>query len=250
MTRASYPGTELELFMSAVNWKRYCARCLAPSIRGDVLEVGAGLGANALWLARAASFDSWLCIEPDATLFRCLEHNLRECPATRDCRAREGTIEDLPSEESFDSIVYIDVLEHIADDDGELRRAAARLRPGGTVASISPAGPSLYSPWDRALGHHRRYDPSRIEAITPPGCRVVRARYIDAAGFFASFANRLLLRQSGISKKQVEFWDRFLVPVSQRMDPVTGRFFGKSIVAVWGKESGGEGPGSAPSRAR
>src|SRR5260370_40622985 len=67
MSDFAYAGGELGLFAKAVNWKRYWFGKIRPYLTGDVVEVGAGIGANApLWAA--AKFDTWLCLEPDASL--------------------------------------------------------------------------------------------------------------------------------------------------------------------------------------
>jgi hypothetical protein len=65
---SNYVGGELELFARAANWKRYWSHVLGPCVRGRVLDVGAGLGATARLFARHEGVDSWLALEPDASL--------------------------------------------------------------------------------------------------------------------------------------------------------------------------------------
>ena len=74
-------------------------------------------------------------------------------------RTVAGLIADLPCVPSFDSIVYIDVLEHIKDDSAEIAAATARLRSNGTLVVLSPAHAWLFSAFDAAVGHYRRYAP-------------------------------------------------------------------------------------------
>src|ERR671922_1949707 len=149
-----YVGSELETFSHARNWKRYWSGRLAPYLRGLVLEVGAGLGANSAYLV-TPEVSRIVCLEPDARLLRELR-----CSAPPNGAAREvlqGTLQDLNRDRTFDTIVYVDVLEHIEDDRAELADAAARLRSGGDLVVLAPAFPILYSEFDRAVGHHRRY---------------------------------------------------------------------------------------------
>jgi len=61
------PGTELDLFSHASNWKSYWAKFIIPFIRGHVLEVGAGIGSSTLALS-TCSYTSWTCLEPDPEL--------------------------------------------------------------------------------------------------------------------------------------------------------------------------------------
>src|SRR5262245_33802340 len=111
--RFRYVGTELELFAEAVQWKQYFASQLRPFILGDVLEVGAGLGGTTKVLCQGA-IDSWTCLEPDAALAGQLQAISDEPHLkTRPIQVKAGTLADLPLDARFDSILYIDVLEHI-----------------------------------------------------------------------------------------------------------------------------------------
>ncbi len=121
----------------------------------------------------------------------------------------------LQASESFDTIVYIDVLEHIEDDAGELKLAARRLRRGGRIVVLSPAHQFLYTPFDAAIGHFRRYNRSSLRKISPPGLELEKLFYLDAFGIAASAMNRLLLRQSMPTKAQIETWDKWIVPSLQ-----------------------------------
>jgi 2-polyprenyl-3-methyl-5-hydroxy-6-metoxy-1,4-benzoquinol methylase len=122
MSEFAYPGSELHIFEQAHNWKAYFASVLAPYLHGEVLEAGAGIGANTVYLEPHAA--RWVCLEPDRELLRELRLRL---PASETRQSIAGTLEDVGPDRRFDAIVYIDVLEHIEDDAGELRRAAAQL---------------------------------------------------------------------------------------------------------------------------
>ena len=228
----SYVGKELELFQHATRWKAYYARGLRHFIVGDVLEVGAGLGATSRFLCDGRQ-RSWTCLEPDHELHRQLESSLSAHPLPSPGQAVLGTVASLPTEDRFDTILYVDVLEHIEDDRGELIGSAARLRPGGHVVVLAPAHQALYSPFDKAVGHCRRYSKPSLLAAAPPTLQPVTAYYLDAVGMVASLANRLLLRALMPTHEQIMFWDRVLVPASRVIDPMLAHRVGKSVVAVW-----------------
>ena len=228
----AYQGTELELFAAARNWKTYFARQLAPYIGARVLEVGAGLGSNIPYLSHAGVRE-WLCLEPDPEMARGLGENIARGALPTACRVIQGGIERLPVESRFDTILYLDVLEHIERDRAELAEAGRHLEPGGALIVLAPAHPFLFSPFDAAIGHHRRYTKAMLTGIAPPGFRLQACRMLDSAGFFASLANRLLLRAAQPSRSEIEFWDRLLVPLSRLTDRATGFRFGKTILAVW-----------------
>jgi hypothetical protein len=111
-------------------------------------------------------------------------------------KSKVGTIDDIPATESFDSILYIDVLEHIKRDKEELGRAAQHLADGGRIIVLSPAFQSLFSPFDAALGHERRYTARTLAAVFPRGLKQEKLFYADSVGAMLSFSNRLLLKKS------------------------------------------------------
>jgi SAM-dependent methyltransferase len=226
-----YVGAELELFSAAVGWKRYLQSQLAPFIRGDVLDVGAGLGTTARSLC-SPRHRSWLLLEPDARFKSRLDEISSKCGAC-DVRAQNGTLSDLAPDLRFDTILYVDVLEHIDDDAGELERARVHLRRGGSLIVVSPAFAMLMSPFDRSLGHIRRYTRRSLTRAFPRTLRQRHVRYLDSVGALAALANRLILRQSMPTPAQVAVWDRVFVSLSRALDPVLHRWFGRSIVAVY-----------------
>jgi 2-polyprenyl-3-methyl-5-hydroxy-6-metoxy-1,4-benzoquinol methylase len=147
--------------------------------------------------------------------------------------ACNGVLADLPDEPGFDAILYLDVLEHIADDRRELAGAARRLVPGGHVVVLAPAHGALYSEFDAQVGHHRRYDKGSLRALGPAGVTLVALRYLDSVGLLASLANRLLLRQALPTARQIAFWDCVMIPASRVLDRVALGALGKSVLAVW-----------------
>ncbi len=232
MSTEKYIGDELGLFQHATNWKRYWSDTVADFVGGEVLEVGGGLGSNASYILDAGKKLATLTLlEPDAELAR------DAAVATGHLHPRveiiTGTLGDIPENRRFDTILYIDVLEHISDDAGELRAAAGRLRPGGHLIVLVPAFAFLYTEFDRHIGHFRRYDKGTLSAVAPPILRQELLTYRDSAGFLASVANRAFLKQASPTLAQVRFWDRVLVPFSRWTDPVANRAFGKSLIGVW-----------------
>lgn len=228
----SYPGSELELFQSASNWKNYVNVVVRPWLGSRVLEVGAGIGGTTEVLCNGESVE-WTCLEPDPSQCRRIAKRIGggELPST--CRTVNGCLEDLDESDRFDTILYMDVLEHIEDDRSELARAASHLNRGGHLAVLAPAHNWLFTPFDRAVGHYRRYSAASLLDLTPTGMECALRRYLDSAGIFLSLGNRLLLRKSMPTEGNIRFWDRFVVPVSHRIDPLLGYSLGKSVLVVW-----------------
>jgi protein-L-isoaspartate O-methyltransferase len=231
--RYSYEGSELDVFTLATNWKAYWASRVEQHIGSRVLEVGAGLGATARVLCNDQK--KWIALEPDPTLARRMQAEVSAGRLPANCEVRVGTLEDTDKSEFFDTILYIDVLEHIQDDRGELEHAAERLDQGGCIVVLAPAHQFLYTAFDRAIGHFRRYNRGMIAALEPSGLKLSQFEYLDSVGFLASLGNRCFLDSSSPSASQIKIWDRLMVPVSRGLDPLLQRRFGKSVLAVWSK---------------
>jgi SAM-dependent methyltransferase len=232
MPPGEYGGRELEMFAAAVNWKARLKRELEPYLDGEVLEAGAGIGATTSFLCGAGS-GRWVCLEPDRGMADRIKARIASSELPPRCEVFNGTVADLPRGTAFDAALYVDVLEHIADDAAELASAAERLKPGGRLIVLSPAHQRLYSEFDREIGHFRRYSRGGLRALTPAGTKLIRLDYLDSAGLLASLANRLLLRSGMPTPGQIRLWDGVLVRISRFLDPLLARRLGKSVLAVW-----------------
>lgn len=229
-----YSGTELELFAAAQNWKSYWSREIDPFLGQHVLEPGAGIGATAKALNHR-SYGRWLGLEPDAAMSRAVEAAIANGSLSANHVIVCGTSKDLKGQDLFDTILYIDVLEHIDDDGAELSRVAQHLMPGGHIIIVSPAHNFLYTPFDQKIGHFRRYDRAMLKAILPRGLTIERMRYLDSVGLLASLANKLILKSDTPKASQILFWDSVLVRASLWVDRLTFHRLGKSILCVMKK---------------
>ena len=231
MSSIEYAGSELELFSAAQNWKRYWSSQIAPFVGQRVFDVGAGLGANVELLHRPGT--SWLCIEPDSDLAKGAASRLAALGLSDQCRVMNGTLADIDPGEKADTILYIDVLEHIEEDAAEFRKAAGHLLPGGHIIVLAPAYQWLFTPFDTAVGHFRRYTKSTLLEAAPDGLQLKRLRYLDSVGFLASAANRLILNSANPKPSQIAFWDNMLVPPSRLVDKLLAYRAGKTVIGVW-----------------
>lgn len=236
MSHVEYVGSELEIFEAATVWKSYLRKQIAPFLGPRVLEVGAGIGSTTRFLCSGAH-ERWTCLEPDRTMAGRIAAEIASGSLPPCCAAVAGSLATYRQETggaaTFDAVLYIDVLEHIEDDAEEVRRATGVLAPGGRLIVLAPAHQWLYSPFDAAIGHYRRYGRADLRALTTGDLRLVMMRSLDAAGLLASAGNRFLLRDSHPTPMQIRLWDRVLVRTSRAVDPLFGFSVGKSILAVW-----------------
>jgi SAM-dependent methyltransferase len=233
MVSSTYIGNELSLFSNAVRWKGYYSKQLGRFIRGRVLEVGAGIGETTSHLMKTGAASAWTCLEPDPVLSTCILEKVNNDSFTLNTEIITGTTADLPEDRKFDTILYIDVIEHIENDAEELSRAARHLEPGGHLIVLVPAHNFLFSPFDAAIGHYRRYNRKRLNEAKPAGLMRVYLRYLDSLGMLLSISNKLILRSSHPTRTQILFWDRFIVPLSRFTDLFSAYRLGKTLIGVW-----------------
>lgn len=226
-----YQGKELELFERAQNWKKYFASFISPYIRGDVLEVGAGIGGTTKVLCNGQQ-SKWICLEPDENQVYKIRALILSDELPSYCKAFKGTLKEYKSKDLYDVVLYIDVIEHIKDDKEEILLATQFLKTGGTLIILVPAHQWLFSPFDQAVGHYRRYDKNSLRTITPSSMVVRKLFYLDVAGVMASIVNKLLLKRSYPTQKQIYFWDKFIIATSKKVDFLTKGFCGRALISI------------------
>ncbi len=224
----SYPGKDLEAMDFAVNYHRWILEESAPYIGGRVAEVGAGRGSfSQLLLEKPLAHLS--AFEPSADMFPLLRQALGQ-----DERARSvyGFFRSPPSGELFDSVLYINVLEHIEDDGAELVRVYQALKPGGHVVLFVPALEWLYSPFDAEIHHFRRYTKKSLREVTlAAGFEILKARYFDFLGIIPWYVNFVLL-QNRLNGGNVALYDKFVVPLTRVLEGMVTPPIGKNLLLI------------------
>ena len=209
----------------------------APYLRGRILEVGAGTGTITRKLVERYRDITIVALEPAHNMFVRLEPY---AALTSRVTVREETLADYAAQAraAFDVVLYVNVLEHIADDAQEIRLASEALRPGGALMVFGPALEGLYSELDHKAGHYRRYSLERIRRlVSSTGLRIVSLHYFDLLGVLPYFLVYRWLRQSTISSSTLWSYDRLMVPLSrsiQRLLPHPP--VGKNVMLVAVKE--------------
>jgi SAM-dependent methyltransferase len=218
----------LEVMTEAVGYRRYLLDLIEPHCGRAVLEVGSGLGDLA---AELAGCEHLIVTDVDGA---CLRHLAERFDGRRDVEVMKLDLrEPARGVPAVDTVLAVNVLEHILDDVGALRRMAAVVEPGGSVVVFVPAYPSLYGPHDRAAGHVRRYVPRTLEAaISAAGLRVELLRPVN---FLGGIAWWVAVRVGGCSSPRsgmVKVYDRLVVPVVRLMERWWRPPFGQSILCV------------------
>lgn len=227
----SYIGEELELFKDATNWKSYWYSRVSSYVGGDVLEVGAGIGANTQLFLKDSKVKSVTSLEPDDELSQVIKTNILNPKLNVVC----GNVYDLSTETKFDTILYIDVLEHIESDSAEIIQVKKLLKEGGTLIILVPAHNYLFNEFDKAIGHYRRYNKTMLKGVVNKQLEIQSLKYYDLLGWVSSLVNKWFLKQDYPKKKQIQFWDKVLLPISKILDFIFLHFNGKTLIGIWRK---------------
>jgi SAM-dependent methyltransferase len=233
MDRLTYTLEDQRRMSLATNYFAWQSRLVLPELGQRVLEIGCGIG----------NFTSQL-LDREAVIALDIEQGCIEALNARYPDAKNlhtitaDTSGDLTALKAFhpDSCVCLNVLEHIEDDSGTLRRIAEILQPDGIIVLILPAFPSLYGPIDRNLGHFRRYTPRSIQRLAKAaGLKIRKQRYLNMPGFFGWWVNARILRRHAQSEKQIEIFDRRIVPAISFLEDILPPPFGQSLFVVFEK---------------
>jgi len=219
--------TVLEDLSDAVNYRRWLVELTLPHLTGPTLEIGSGTGDYAAdWVHRGVELT---VSEADPGRLAGLRERFADDPrvSVRELAVPIGVRAD------YGAVVAVNVLEHVPDDVGALRAFAGLLRPGGRVVLLVPALPALFSEFDRAIGHQRRYRKQGLAAaLGRAGLRIERLHHVNAAGVPAWFVGMRLLRMTPRSGPALWAWDRGVVPVARRLERRWTPPFGQSLLAV------------------
>lgn len=225
-----YVGRDLETMADARNYARWITDAFLPFLGCDVAEVGAGCG-NISRLLLKQPLRSLCAIEPSAEMYPLLREVLARDPRATAHRARLAELRPT-LEARFDSILYVNVLEHIVDDAAELRDARACLRPGGHLCIFVPALPWLFSRFDGEVGHERRYRRGELRMrVESAGFEVLRLHYFDFVGIVPWLVLYRLLGRVP-AKADVTLYDRVAVPVARIVERWAAPPIGKNLLCV------------------
>jgi SAM-dependent methyltransferase len=229
-TDFSYSGTELDAVAEATNYYDWIAECFAPHVGQRCVEAGAGIGTVSKLLLDRASPGALTLIEPAANNVPILRERF-----AGDSRVTvyHGYLEDLTGSLESDSIIAVNVLEHVEKDDAFLRASYSILGPGGSLLLLVPALPAIFGSLDRAFDHFRRYTRSGLrKQLLDAGFEIETLRYLNTLGVAAWFVAGRIFRRSTLARSQVRFYDRLVIPwlraVEKRFQPPIGQ----SLLAI------------------
>jgi SAM-dependent methyltransferase len=226
----AYVGTELYVLAEVNSYYRWVISQFAPFIGKRVVEVGAGIGTFARSLLSHTSLSELVLVEPGDNLFPLLQRQFAEEPRVT---VVHGYFRRLAVPATADSIVAVNVLEHIAEDQAFLDDAHEVLTPGGTLLLLVPALPWIYGSLDQAFGHYRRYTKtSLVGKLHAARFGIIRLSYLNLPGIAGWLLTGRVLRRTTLKSRYVRLYDRWVIPWLSRLEGRWEPPFGQSLIVI------------------
>lgn len=217
---------------SAPNYLGWIADMIEPYLGRKVLDLGAGIGAVT---GRYAVGREVVACDRSDTCVAALHRRFKDTPNVTVIQGDLTELSDM--EERFESVVMLNVLEHIEDDVGVLLSLRALLQPGGRIIIYVPALNMLYGKMDRKLGHYRRYSKRGVRKIAADaGLEIATLRYVNALAIpgWLAFSRSNTDRTYGPS---LSVWDRSGVPLTRAIEERVPVPVGLNLLAVFTSRS-------------
>lgn len=214
----------------AQRFNRWMAESIAPHVGARVLEIGAGIGNITTWLLPR---DLYVASDINPHYLHYLRNFSLGKPYVKVDRI---DLEDAscfePWQGTFDTVVCLNVLEHVRDPIVSLRNMASALETGGRLVLYVPQGQQLYSSLDEVLGHRCRYSREMLEQeLRSTGFEIESFRDFNHFAIPGWWLNGKVMKRRHFSRSQLKVFN-MLVPAIRRLDPhVPGRGLGLIVVA-------------------
>lgn len=225
MSDTSYTGTEvLENLTEAYNYNN-ALKTLVEINTGKadkVLDFGAGIGTFSDLLRN--SYPNLECLEIDS----------KQGETLKSKGYKVLTELDQAPDDSYDAIYSLNVFEHIENDREVFQHLLRKVKKGGKVVLFLPAFNSLYSHFDKFVGHFRRYDKKMLIDMTKSDdINIEKIHYFDSIGFLAAYAFKMIKNEEQLPKKsEILFYDKIIFPLTKVTDFFLKYFFGKNVYCV------------------
>lgn len=216
------------LAAAAPRYNAWLIERVLPWVGRRVLEIGAGVGTMSAFLADR---ERVVLSDTNAGYLERLQARFAGQPRVRVKALRLPAQNGDLLAERLDTIICLNVLEHVREDELSLATMFQLLQPGGRLVLLVPSLPAIYGTLDRALGHFRRYTPSELrQKYTAAGFRMRHLEYFNMAGIPGWWFTGRVLRRELIPTGSLRWYDA-LVPLF-RLERFLPWRLGQSLIAV------------------
>lgn len=216
------------LAAAAPRYNRWLIERVTPWVGRRVLEIGAGVGTmSALLVDR----ERLVLSDTNSQYLERLRARFRGQPQVHVVPLRLPATDGDLQAECLDTIICLNVLEHVQDDELSLATMFQLLQPGGRLVLLVPSLPAIYGTLDRALGHFRRYTPGELRRkYAAAGFRMRHIEYFNLAGVPGWWFTGRVLKRELIPTASLRWYDA-LVPLF-RLERLLPWRLGQSLIAV------------------
>jgi SAM-dependent methyltransferase len=224
-----YGSNILADLQHARRFNKWMGDTLRPFVGDRVLEIGAGIGALT---GQLIPRDFYVASDVNPHYLQYLRSYAVGKPYLRVARVDAGYPGDFcVLKEVFDTVLMVNVLEHLPEEQIALENVHAALETRGRAVILVPQHPRLYGSLDIALEHRERYTPQKLQAaLERSGFRVERIFDFNRASVPAWYLNGRILRRRSFSRVQLKTLE-LAMPVVRQLDRVWP-WKGLSIIGV------------------
>jgi len=225
-----YQGlTTLEVLTEAKNYNRWIADNFYSYIEAPLLEFGAGIGN----ISELLSSYTPLCLtDTDERMLAHLKHKFAQSNAVS---VNFLDITQPPPEHlvgRFQTVIGINVLEHVEDDEKALSHLGNVLKPSGRLLLLVPAKKWAYTDLDRQLGHFRRYEKKELgEKLAKASFQIEKLYFFNIVGLMSWIIRDKIQRSGGLRPYQISSFDT-IVPILKRVESKVSMPVGISLIAI------------------
>lgn len=229
---SEYEGHEnLETAIKRKNFTKWVAEETFSELKGDILEIGSGLGTYSKQIIENFPNSKITLTDISPSYVKSLEKNFGS-KSINVFKLDLNNKEDFKKigYEKFDSIIAINVLEHVKDDNFALLELHKMLKKDGTLIILVPSNKFLYNIIDKSIGHWRRYSKLELKTkVLNTDFHIKKIYSFNMLGMLGWFLNGNVFKKSEINKNASSLFDK-LVPIMKIIEQVLRKSFGLSLI--------------------
>lgn len=226
----SEEAQSLESMSQAIWYNNWTLSKFQSFIKGDILEIGCGIGNFTKYLEK---YGSVYAIDIDKNYINQTKKKVDNVVVGL------GNLETgdyFFKPRKFDTIICLNVLEHIKNDSVAIKNIHKLLKPTGHLILLIPSHPSLYGQIDRAVDHYRRYDKKKITSeIKSMGFEIIQSKRLNFLGALGWWFTGKILKENTIRKDKIKIFNIF-GPVFLALEKLIEPPLGTSILIIAKKQ--------------
>ena len=226
-----YEGHDLEILADLPNYYGWIIEQFSPYLKGRTMEIGTGIGTISKLIFNYT--EELVLVEPFSHLTKYIPRSISNSPSVS---IYNETLEQrLPQmvDQSCDTIVMVNVLEHIEDDGAAIEALHRVLKPGGYLLLFVPALQFLFSELDSKHGHFRRYHLAPLAyKLNKHGFKIHDKKYFDLFGVFPWWLINTLAKKKDFNPAMATLYDRFFIPITKYIERFISPPLGKNILII------------------